>query len=105
VQSKVSPVPELCHDPSADPQDKAYDGVGEAVTPQQAALLVTRARGRYGVDRMAISGVEAIASSTNRAGNLRLPSEMKAPASLSISSASWWRNRIPGRLSTSKAAR
>jgi pyruvate formate lyase activating enzyme len=29
------------------------------VTPQEAALLVTRARGRYGVDRMAVSGGEA----------------------------------------------
>jgi pyruvate formate lyase activating enzyme len=36
-----------------------YDGVGEAVTPKEAAQLVTRARGRYGVDRMAISGGEA----------------------------------------------
>jgi pyruvate formate lyase activating enzyme len=36
-----------------------YDGVGGAVTPQEAALLVTRARGRYGVDRMAVSGGEA----------------------------------------------
>jgi pyruvate-formate lyase-activating enzyme len=36
-----------------------YDGVGGAVTPQQAALLVTHARQRYGVDRLAISGGEA----------------------------------------------
>jgi pyruvate formate lyase activating enzyme len=36
-----------------------YDGVGEAVTPQQAALRVTHARQRYRVDRMAISGGEA----------------------------------------------
>jgi pyruvate formate lyase activating enzyme len=36
-----------------------YDGVGKPVTPQQAALLVTHARHRYGVDRMAVSGGEA----------------------------------------------
>jgi pyruvate formate lyase activating enzyme len=36
-----------------------YDGVGGAATPGQAALLVTRARRRYRVDRMAISGGEA----------------------------------------------
>jgi len=36
-----------------------YDGVGEPATPQEAALLVTRARGRYGVDRMAVSGGKA----------------------------------------------
>ena len=52
-------MPELCHDPSADPQDKAYDGTSQPMTPQEAALVVTRARRRYGVDRMAISGGEA----------------------------------------------
>jgi pyruvate formate lyase activating enzyme len=36
-----------------------YDGIGKPMTPQQAALLVTHARQRYGVDRMAISGGEA----------------------------------------------
>jgi pyruvate formate lyase activating enzyme len=36
-----------------------YDGTGQPVTPQEAARLVTAARQRYGVDRMAISGGEA----------------------------------------------
>jgi pyruvate formate lyase activating enzyme len=36
-----------------------YDGVGRALTPQQAALRVTHARQRHRVDRMAISGGEA----------------------------------------------
>jgi pyruvate formate lyase activating enzyme len=36
-----------------------YDGLGEALTPQQAALRVTHARQHYRVDRMAISGGEA----------------------------------------------
>lgn len=36
-----------------------YDGIGEPVTPQQAALRMTLARRRYRVDRMAISGGEA----------------------------------------------
>ncbi len=36
-----------------------YDGTGRPVTPQEAALLVTQARQRYRVDRMAISGGEA----------------------------------------------
>jgi pyruvate formate lyase activating enzyme len=36
-----------------------YDGTGQALTPREAALRVTRARDRYGVDRMAISGGEA----------------------------------------------
>jgi pyruvate formate lyase activating enzyme len=36
-----------------------YDGVSRAMTPQEAAGLVTRARQRHGVDRMAISGGEA----------------------------------------------
>lgn len=36
-----------------------YDGTGQPMTPQEAALLVTHARQRYGVDRMAISGGEA----------------------------------------------
>jgi pyruvate formate lyase activating enzyme len=36
-----------------------YDGTGQPMTPQEAALVVTHARQRYGVDRMAISGGEA----------------------------------------------
>jgi len=36
-----------------------YDGTGQPMTPHEAALLVTHARQRYGVDRMAISGGEA----------------------------------------------
>jgi len=36
-----------------------YDGTGQAMTPQEAALLVTHARQRHQVDRMAISGGEA----------------------------------------------
>ena len=35
-----------------------YDGTTEPVTPQQAAVLVTSARKKYGVNRMAISGGE-----------------------------------------------
>ena len=36
-----------------------YDGVSQPMTPQEAALLVTHARQRCRVDRMAISGGEA----------------------------------------------
>jgi pyruvate formate lyase activating enzyme len=36
-----------------------YDGTSQPMTPQEAALLVTQARQRYRVDRMAISGGEA----------------------------------------------
>jgi pyruvate formate lyase activating enzyme len=36
-----------------------YDGTGQPLTPGEAAALVTQARHRYGVDRMAISGGEA----------------------------------------------
>jgi pyruvate formate lyase activating enzyme len=36
-----------------------YDGRSAALTPEEAAHRVTRARQRYGVDRMAISGGEA----------------------------------------------
>jgi pyruvate formate lyase activating enzyme len=36
-----------------------YDGTGQPMTPQEVALLVTHARQRYRVDRMAISGGEA----------------------------------------------
>jgi pyruvate formate lyase activating enzyme len=36
-----------------------YDGVSRPTTPQEAARLVTRARQRHQVDRMAISGGEA----------------------------------------------
>lgn len=36
-----------------------YDGVGRPLTPQEAALMVTHARQRYRVERMAISGGEA----------------------------------------------
>jgi pyruvate formate lyase activating enzyme len=36
-----------------------YDGTSQPMTPQEAALLVTDARQRYHVDRMAISGGEA----------------------------------------------
>jgi pyruvate formate lyase activating enzyme len=36
-----------------------YDGTSQPMTAQQAAELVTHARQRYGVDRMAISGGEA----------------------------------------------
>jgi pyruvate formate lyase activating enzyme len=37
----------------------AYDGTGQPMSPQEAARLVTRARHRHRVDRMAISGGEA----------------------------------------------
>lgn len=36
-----------------------YDGASQPMTPQEAALLVTQARQRYRVNRMAISGGEA----------------------------------------------
>ena len=36
-----------------------YDGTGQPMPPQEVALLVTHARQRYRVDRMAISGGEA----------------------------------------------
>jgi pyruvate formate lyase activating enzyme len=35
-----------------------YDGVTEPLTPDEAAQLVTQARGRYSVDRMTVSGGE-----------------------------------------------
>jgi len=36
-----------------------YDGKSQPVTPQEAAMLLTRARRQYGVDRLAVSGGEA----------------------------------------------